>query len=187
MNVTFRCPRCEATARVEICDHAPRLTCPHCGLEIEAPEDAYEPAVGTVASGSAGEPGWTLRRCLVCPSADLFVRKDFPQRLGVAIVVLGFAASCVAWYYHYLYATFGVLFATALVDVLLFVSFGSALQCYRCGAIYRGASDLQSHEPFDLDTHERHRQLTAQFGPSAGRVGAAGATIARPRLVLCQR
>ena len=30
-----------------------------------------------------------LSRCLVCPSVDLFVRKDFPQRLGVGLVAVG--------------------------------------------------------------------------------------------------
>lgn len=71
------------------------------------------------------------------PGADLFVRKDFPQGLGVAIVTVGLLASCVAWGYSQLYLTFGILFATALVDVVLYVFVPNALMCYRCGAMYR--------------------------------------------------
>ena len=35
--------------------------------------------------------GQELQRCLICGSSDLFVRKDFPHRLGLVIVVCGFA------------------------------------------------------------------------------------------------
>lgn len=99
-----------------------------------------------------------LRRCLVCPSTELFIRKNFPQRLGVTIVVLGFAASCVTWYLRLPIATFGVLFATAGVDVVLYLLMGDALQCYRCHAHYSGVEDTAAYSPFDLEIHERHRQ-----------------------------
>jgi hypothetical protein len=104
-----------------------------------------------------------LHRCLVCPSADLFVRKDFPQRLGVAIVTIGILASCVAWAYHQLIPTFVILFLTALVDVVLYLVVPNALMCYRCGAHYRSAPGLDSHSPFNLETHERHRQQKARL------------------------
>ena len=102
--------------------------------------------------------GETIERCLVCPSRELFIRKNFPQRLGVAIVVLGFAISCVTWYFRLVIPTFGVLFATAGIDVLLYLFMGNALQCYRCQAHYSGVGGLEQHSPFDLEIHERHRQ-----------------------------
>ena len=86
------------------------------------------------------------------------MRKDFPQRLGVALVTIGLLGSCVAWAYSQLYWTFGILFATALVDVLLYAVVPNALMCYRCGAMYRGAADIDQHGSFNLETHERHRQ-----------------------------
>jgi len=98
------------------------------------------------------------------------VRKDFPQRLGVGIVVLGFAASCVTWYYHHILLTFGILFATALVDLLLYVLMGNVLECYRCHAQYRGVEGLEDHPPFSLEVHEKHRQQAARL---AARDGAA--------------
>jgi hypothetical protein len=103
-----------------------------------------------------------LDRCLICPSGELFVRKDFPQRLGVAIVVGGFVASSVTWYFHQIVATFGILFGTALVDVVLYLLMGNVLECYRCHAQYRGLAQLDAHEGFNLEIHERYRQEAAR-------------------------
>jgi hypothetical protein len=110
-----------------------------------------------------------LARCLVCPSAELFARKDFPQRLGVGIVVAGFAASCVTWGMRLLVPTFAILFATALVDVLLYLFMPECLTCYRCGARYSGDSVAADHGGFDLETHEKHRQRAARSRDLAAR------------------
>jgi hypothetical protein len=148
MNVTFSCPRCEGAVRLEVAVGDAALVCPHCQARMPIPP-------GAMAEGS-------LRRCLVCPSHDLFARKDFPQRLGVAIVVVGFAASCVAWYYYEYIWTYAILFATALVDALLYLYCGEALQCYRCGAMYRGVTEPGEYPSFSLEVHERHRQQAAR-------------------------
>ena len=89
----------------------------------------------------------------ICLSAKIF-RSDWESRL----VTIGLLASCVAWGYSQLYWTFGILFATALVDVVLYLIVPNALMCYRCGAMYRGAAEIDSHGSFNLETHERHRQ-----------------------------
>jgi hypothetical protein len=104
----------------------------------------------------------TIKECVVCRSNDLFVRKDFPQRLGVLIVVIGFAASSVAWYFHLIVLTYAILFATAGIDVLLYLLMGEALVCYRCGAHYRNVGNLGEHAAFNLETHERYRQAAAR-------------------------
>ncbi len=144
MNVAFTCPHCQAVSRSSLEPGAEELVCSACGQAISVP------------AGAVVEHG--LHRCLVCPSTDLFVRKDFPQRLGVWIVTLGIAASCVAWGYYLRWLTYAILFATALADVVLYLIVPNALMCYRCGAQYRGASDLDAHSPFDLEVHERYRQ-----------------------------
>ena len=162
MNITFACPRCERSGRVELAAHDRALVCPHCGLDLGMPSEAMV----------AGE----VRHCLACPSVDLFIRKDFPQCLGVAIVVLGFAISCVTWWNYWLYATFGVLFATALVDVLLFALVGDTLVCYRCGAEYRELESMAAHGPFSLDTHERYRQQAARLGQTRSAQPASSGT-----------
>jgi hypothetical protein len=99
-----------------------------------------------------------IHRCIACGSRDIYARKDFPQRLGVLIVVLGFAASSVTWAYSQPIWTFAILFATALIDVVLYLLMPTALVCYHCGALYRNATNQATFDGFDLETHERHRQ-----------------------------
>jgi hypothetical protein len=163
MNVTFACPDCQRATRLDV---PPRqasaggeppgsgLVCGHCGLVLPRPTGAIEQG--------------QLLRCLACPSRELFVRKDFPQRLGVAIVVLGFAASCVAWYFYWTNLTFAILFATALADLVLYKIVGEALVCYSCGAEYRQVAEPRRHGGFDLETHERYRQQAARLAASNG-------------------
>ncbi|HEV3342224.1 MAG TPA: hypothetical protein VG125_17785 [Pirellulales bacterium] len=156
MLTRFACPRCEQPANVQLIDST--LTCPHCGLQIHEPPDAREEG--------------RLRRCLICPSTDLFVRKDFPQRLGVAIVVVGFALSCITWFNYWVMATFAVLFATALADFVLYLIVGDSLACYRCGAEYRRLGEPKGYPTFDLETHERYRQQAARLEAGADKKGA---------------
>jgi DNA-directed RNA polymerase subunit RPC12/RpoP len=152
MNVTYRCPNCQQTTQA---DFGPQVVaCSRCGTQVEVP-------AGAVTDDR-------LTRCLLCPSTELFVRKDFSQTLGVTIVVIGFVISSVFWYYRMPLWTYGVLFATALIDVVLYLTVGNVLQCYRCQAQYRGVPGLDQHEPFDLETHEKHRQQQARL-PQAGR------------------
>ena len=144
MNVTFRCPHCEQLGRRDFDAASRSLVCPNCPATWPVPEGAV-----------ADEKLW---QCLVCPSTELFIRKDFSQALGVTIVALGFIISSVFWYYRMPLWTYGVLFATALIDVVLYLFVGNVLNCYRCQAQYRGIPGLENHEPFNLETHERHRQ-----------------------------
>lgn len=149
MNVTFACPRCQESSRAEIAAHDETLRCSHCEAELP-----IEPDVMT-------DEG--LKQCLVCGSHELFIRKDFPQRLGVGLVVVGFIASSIAWSQYMTLLTFAILFATALIDVVLYLVMGEALECYRCHAQYRNAPGIDKHGAFNLETHERHRQLAARL------------------------
>ena len=149
MNVTFSCPLCHQDARTDVTPGDDALVCPECHEAIKLPADAFD--------------GDHLCRCLVCPSTDLFVRKDFPQRLGVGIVALGIVGSSVAWGYSLVIWTFAILFATALVNVVLYLIVPDALMCYRCGAHYRMADGHERHGAFNLETHERYRQQAARL------------------------
>ena len=97
------------------------------------------------------------------PEPRLYARKDFPQRLGVALVVLGFVGSSIAWANYHVLWTFAILFVTALVDLLLYIVMGESLTCYRCSAQYRGFEEIERHGGFDLETHERYRQMAARL------------------------
>ena len=149
MHVTFACPACEQPVRQTFTAESAQLACPACHHVIRIPPDAVQLD--------------RVRRCLVCPSTDLFVRKDFPQRVGVALVVVGIIGSSIAWAYTQVFWTFAILFASALADFLLYACVGNALMCYRCQAQYRGVAQMDSHGSFDLETHERHRQINARM------------------------
>jgi hypothetical protein len=159
MNVTFQCPTCEQAVRTDVMAGDPHLACPACKRQISIAAETMS--------------GDRLRSCLVCPSTDLFIRKDFPQRLGVGIVTFGFILSCIAWHYQYLNLTFGILFATAGIDLLLYLIVGESLVCYRCGAEYRFMSGIEGHGAFNLETHERYRQQKAREPKAAQPTSAA--------------
>src|SRR5438132_625658 len=156
MNVTFRCPHCDQTGRAEFGADAVDLACPACQAKWPIP-------AGTGTDGRLG-------RCLICPSTELFIRKDFSQPLGVAIVAFGVVVSSIFWAYRMPFWTYGVLFATALIDVVLYLTVGNVLQCYRCQAQYRAIPGLENHSGFDLETHEKHRQQRIRLAqqPKAG-------------------
>jgi hypothetical protein len=162
VNVTFACPHCEKPARVALDATGEVPACPHCNTAI------------AIAAASVADQ--QLERCLVCPSRDVYLRKDFPQRLGVLIVVLGFVASSITWAYSRPIWTFAILFATALVDVILYLVMPSAIVCYHCGAQYRDLPNTDAYSGFDLETHERHRQQKIRASELQGTRGAVVAT-----------
>jgi hypothetical protein len=153
MNVTFRCPSCDQPAIAEFGPQSAEIACSSCGVKFSIPP------------GSVTEK--QLSQCLICPSTELFIRKDFPQVLGVAIVVLAAVVSSIFWYWRMPWWTYGTLFAAAFVDLLLYLFVGNQLQCYRCQAQYRGVPGLENHEAFDLETHEKYRQQAARLAEAS--------------------
>ena len=156
MNVTFSCPHCREPNRANVGRETMQLTCAHCDRESPVPHNAWSDT--------------KLLRCLVCHCDDLFARKDFPQRLGIALVVIGFVGFLVSHYFDQTTLAFGFLFVTAGIDLLLYMLMGEAVVCYRCNAHYRGLEQSTPHGGFDLETHERYRQLEArqkELGASA--------------------
>jgi hypothetical protein len=122
---------------VELGPPAVELACPACDAKFLIP-------AGTAGNGKIGQ-------CLVCPSTELFIRKDFSQPLGVAIVVVGVVVSSVFWAYRMPFWTYAVLFATALIDVVLYLTVGNVLQCYRCQAQYRDVPGLENYGGFSAE------------------------------------
>jgi hypothetical protein len=149
MNVTYNCPACHRTTRANLAPDVESIACTHCQQQVNVP-------VGAIS-------GHQIHRCLVCPSTELFARKDFPQRLGVALVIIGFVGSSIAWFNYQVLLTFAILFLTALVDLVLYIVMGESLTCYRCHAQYRGFEEIERHGGFDLATHERYRQMAARL------------------------
>ncbi len=149
MNITYNCPACHKPAREQVSATSKALECPQCHQQISIPANAIA--------------GKRINQCLVCPSTDLYARKDFPQRLGVGLVVVAVVGSCIAWANYEVIWAFAILFGTALIDLVLYIAMGESLTCYRCGAQYRGFEEIELHGGFDLETHERYRQLAARM------------------------
>lgn len=142
--ITFSCPECSGLLQADFEQSAVEVVCPSCNSKPSLPAPEMT--------------GGYLQKCVACPSKELFVRKDFPQRLGVTIVVVGFVVSSFFWAYHNVIATFAVLLLTALIDVVLYVTMGNVLECYRCHAQYRGLPGFDDYDQFDLEAYEKHRQ-----------------------------
>ena len=142
--ITFSCPDCSAILRTEFETDGPIARCEGCQSERTLMKPDLVDGL--------------LRKCLACPSDELFVRKDFPQRLGVVIIGTGFAISTVFWAYEMVLWSYVPLFVSALIDAALYLTMGDVLECYRCQAQYRGLPDFEDYEQFDLEAFERHRQ-----------------------------
>jgi hypothetical protein len=95
-----------------------------------------------------------LQGCLACGHPELYTRRDFPRRLGLAIVIL---AAVLAPFTYYL-----SLLAAALVDALLYRFGRTVVVCYCCEAVHAGFVPRPRHPRYDLGVAERLR-----YGPKA--------------------
>src|SRR3954462_9896297 len=90
-----------------------------------------------------------LTACRDCGCRDLFVRKDFPQKLGLAIVIvaavafLALAANRATFYLGVL-----VLLAAMILDAALYWLVPKITVCYRCRREFRDVPVNPEHEPF---------------------------------------
>ena len=104
------------------------------------------------------DAGSLLKTCPECGCRDLFVRKDFPQKVGLAVVViaaLGFVVLSARRTTMYLAVL--VLLAAFLVDAVLYVFVPKVTVCYRCRAEFRGVPINPKHEGFELAVGEKYR------------------------------
>ncbi len=182
MNVTFSCPNCHVPVRQSLDDGPTSVDCPTCQTTIALKHDLVDPVPDAHEANAAGPTTESdvsetrlldghMEQCAVCAGRELYLRKDFSQRVGVTVVVVGILASCVTWAAYRPIATLGILLFTALLDLVLYLIVGNALQCYRCQAIYRGVAGLDQHKPFNLETHEKYRQMAARRAAHADQVG----------------
>jgi hypothetical protein len=101
-----------------------------------------------------------LEACPFCLTADLYLQKDFPQGLGLFIILVGFAISTVFWYYEMPIPAYLVLLVSVLLDYVLYHTVGDVVICYRCLSQLRGrgANPDGRFKPFALAVGERYRQ-----------------------------
>ena len=98
-----------------------------------------------------------LESCPVCGSEELYIRKDFPQRLGVLLVVVVGLASIGFFARGELLWALGVLVALVMVDLAIYHLVPQMTVCYRCRAEFRDVPTNPAHAGFDLATAEKYR------------------------------
>ena len=104
-----------------------------------------------------------VRSCVICSGAEFFVRKDFPQKLGLMLVLLFGVVASVFYYFENIPATFGTLASLVVVDAAIYFFVGRVTVCYRCRAEYRGVVYNPGHHGFDLATSEKYDPSTARL------------------------
>ena len=146
MELTFSCKNCGAVGYVSPLEEALEAACRQCGTARPIDPDA----------SAQGE----LQFCPVCMTTDLYIQKDFPQGLGLFIVVVGFAISTVFWYYEMPIWAYLVLVVSIALDFLMYYKVPDVTICYRCLSQFRGEGSNAGgrYKPFDLATGERYRQ-----------------------------
>jgi len=140
VNVCFSCPECDRPDRLEL-DSARDWQCAGCDQRLRL---------------EAGDP--VLPRCVVCGTAELYKKKDFPHWLGMSILVGACLLSVITYWLYEPVWTWVILIGSATFDGILYLGVGDALVCYRCNAHYRGFRAADSHQPFEITIGERYRQ-----------------------------
>ena len=132
--ISFRCPSCQGEAR---CGLDGRGSCSGCGAS---------PELGVPASWPESR---TVDACPACGSRLLYVQRDFNQKAGLAVVVVGAALAPFTPYY-------ASLVVAVLVDAGLYLLLPEVTICYRCHAHFRGFRRNPAHQPFDLHLAEQY-------------------------------
>jgi hypothetical protein len=99
-----------------------------------------------------------LRTCPQCGCRDLFIRKDFPQKLGLTIVIVAavsFLILSASRSHFYLGAL--VLLAAALLDAALYWFVPKITVCYKCRSEFRDVPLNPEHHGFELAVGEKYR------------------------------
>jgi hypothetical protein len=146
MELSFECPECRAVGTVAPVEMLSEVACTGCGAVRRIRREAFH--------------NEALLSCPLCATEDLYRQKDFPQGLGLTIVVAGFAVSTYFWFYDRPVPALSVLLLSALADMALFYLVPDVTICYRCLSQFRGegSNPLERFKPFDLAIGERYRQ-----------------------------
>ena len=87
------------------------------------------------------------------------MRKDFPQKLGLGLVVVaGVVFLILAARRSTFYVGVWVLVAVTLIDALLYWFVPRVTTCYKCRADFRGRPIHPEHGAFELAVAEKYRQ-----------------------------
>lgn len=90
-----------------------------------------------------------ITACRSCGAKDLYLQKDFPRPIAIAIVIAGVVT--VPW-------TYGIsLIAVAVIDFILYRMVPWMTVCYKCRAEYRRFRLNPAHKEFERHLDELYR------------------------------
>lgn len=146
MRIRLRCsdPECGREYDLHIDSGRAAGRCPRCGRE-------------QVIDTAAAVRDDVLVRCPCCGSEELYVRKDFPQRLGLGLVVVVALGSFYFFGRGELGWALGILVGLVVVDLIIYRLVPTITVCYRCKAEFRDMAINPAHKGFDLATAEKYR------------------------------
>jgi predicted RNA-binding Zn-ribbon protein involved in translation (DUF1610 family) len=132
--IAFTCPACGEEAVASLDGQA---TCRRCGAtpRIEIPDALRTSRI--LESGPA------------CGNALLYVQRDFNQKAGLGVVIVGAVLAPFTPFYS-------SLFVAAAVDAALYAVLPDVTVCYRCHAHMRGFARNPRHHAFDLHLAEQY-------------------------------
>jgi len=143
MTVRFYCDECLAELEVPLDPESGEVTCPN-GHPVIAFHHQIEEK---------------LRCCSRCAGTAFFAQKDFDQRLGCLILVIGAATALVVSKLVGGLAFVPVLLLFALGDYFLAQRVGTVVICYRCDSEYRGLPDAATFKAYDPHIAERYAKV----------------------------
>jgi hypothetical protein len=143
--IAFPCPACGEEAVAALDGQGRCLSCHH-EAQLDISESAREQHV--------------VDRCPACDGAQLFVQRDFNQKAGLAIVIVGAVLAPFTPFYS-------SLFIAAIIDALLYALLPEIAVCYRCQAHFRGFTRNPAHQAFDLHTAEQYNTASEGGDPAS--------------------
>lgn len=146
MRIRFPCPTDGCVALIEyepLETCGPLMRCPRCHVDHR------------ITLTDKLQRQQVVERCAICGGTELFVRKDFPQRLGF-VVVLVFGLAAIYYFRTSVITAWAILASAVLVDLVVYSVIGRVTTCYACRAEYRRCRLNPAHEGFDLATSEKY-------------------------------
>jgi hypothetical protein len=137
---------CASCGREAVADLGGAARCPHCGAssKLEIPDSVRASRV--------------LEACLACGNGLLYVQRDFNQKVGLGVVIVGAALAPFTPFY-------ASLFVAAAIDAGLYALLPDVTVCYRCHAHMRGFARNPAHHAFDLHLAEQYSTHDADPAP----------------------
>ena len=137
--------------------------CASCGREATGGLDgqgrcAHCGATRSLGVADALRASRIVEACPACGNALLYVQRDFNQKVGLAVVVVGAALAPFTPFYS-------SLFVAAAVDAGLYALLPDVTVCYRCQAHLRGFARNPRHHAFDQHLAEQYSTQASDADP----------------------